>query len=342
MTLGKIGLFLAVFAGAQSASADDYFTEVIRNPAPEQQISSLTFKQPNPLVKMRTNNDGVPFGYVQMEGSFAKPDYNLLWGNRKINRTTDGRFIIEVPLIGELTTLQMFAVGPLGKVEKEDIQIKMNDWKTFSESLRVQSPGAKFKFIPGLNFSYISYSESGRDTFSEIALTGKASLSYAFSKRWSTMGSFYITLLPLSSTTRDLPRFLGLNFRIGYKLPFVSDPWDLTLLAGYYFTTMFVPSGNYGFQNMSGPQLYPVLRKNNPSGSSAYGYVKFSPVSNQLSLLRMSNREMAFGAGMSFPPNSKGGAYGVTFDAAFVNLFFPESDVTISTYSISLGASYAF
>ena len=70
--------------------------------------------------------------------------------------------------------------------------------------------------------------------------------------------------------------------------------------------------------------------------------MKFSPVSNQLSLLRMSNREMAFGAGMSFPPNSKGGAYGVTFDAAFVNLFFPESDVTISTYSISLGASYAF
>ena len=35
-------------------------------------------------------------------------------------------------------------------------------------------------------------------------------------------------------------RFVGVNLRVGYVLPGLTDPWRLSFLGGVYYTTMLV------------------------------------------------------------------------------------------------------
>ena len=87
-------------------------------------------------------------------------------------------------------------------------------------------------------------------------------------------------------------RYLGSNIRVGYWF----SP-NFSLHFGYFYTTMLVSvpttSAVFGFNNISGPQLFPVFFI-----GPIYAYGKYSPIADQFKLLAISsNREIAAGLG---------------------------------------------
>ena len=70
---------------------------------------------------------------------------------------------------------------------------------------------------------------------------------------------------------------MGLNARIGYAVPFVREPFRLNLMGGIYYTTMFTQLANFGFQNLMGPQVFPIFRVSTGPNSAVSVYLKYSP-----------------------------------------------------------------
>ena len=246
-----------------------------------------------------------------------------------------------------ITRVQFVAVGPRGEIERYAIKVNFKDYEAYRKDIIASLRFKKNAFSAGANFSYIKYTDTRISDVSEIALTVKGGYTRRFSPRWDTGISFYMTALPLTSSggtaTVSSARFLGINFRIGYKLNKKRSPWSWYLLAGYYYTTMMVSNDAFGFRNMQGPQLFPVVRKQNSNGSSITSYLKFSPVSQRFSLRQVSDNEIAIGFAYGLKPK-KNKSVAFTLDVARLQLSIaePTQSADITSTSISLGAAYNF
>lgn len=202
----------------------------------------------------------------------------------------------------------------------------------------------KYTFItPSLGFSFISYSQAPALPFQFDALTFKLSYLHRFElSRWDLAANGFITALPLGQDPNgNTLRFLGLNLRAGYHLLANSkSSWDLALLGGIYYTTMFVSPGSYGFQNATGPQLYPALSYSFGPRLTLGIYGKYSPVTNGLSFLALSNRELAEGVWMAWTLRS-GHPISLTLDHSDFYLDFGAGTI-IDYASSTLGLGYGF
>jgi hypothetical protein len=213
------------------------------------------------------------------------------------------------------------------------------DWQALAKRLK-EGNVTRFHLGPGLNFSFINYNETRLPaTYTEKAITFKLGMSYAVVPSRLTLetGGYY-TLLPISKSTAETARFLGVNVRMGYYLPFVHEPWSISLQGGLYYTTMFVTHNAFGFTNMAGPQFFPVLRRSLGSGDAIMVYGKISPVTTATGKL-FADREIAGGGAYVFRLKN-GHALPITLDVSSLRLLL--DGIQISSSTVSFGFGYGF
>ena len=195
-----------------------------------------------------------------------------------------------------------------------------------------------FNVNAGLGITSLSFKEAGIADYSSTNLTLKAGMNYHFPSAWIIGLSGYATLSQLKKSTDVSVRYFGLNARLGYQFPSVSN-WTFTLYGGAYYSTMFVTNNVFGFKNLAGPQIYPELRKSFNNGSAIIVYVKFCPVSEGVTTFSTTNREVAAGAAYLHPLFS---GHPISLSIDYSNIYFTASPLITQTSSITISLGYGF
>lgn len=306
---------------------------------PEGKIKKLKWKKNDDLeVLAHDGAGGAGSGFkVTLRGSYSRKDWTLLWNSMPVELSEKGDFEFAFPISGEMNEGKLVAIGPMGKTEKVKLKVRFPSWEDFLARAGA-SPPKRIFITPGLGLSLISYSETGIAPFSQIAITGKISYAHlVLPPRWDFAANAYMTLLPVSSSQEISARFFGASMRIGYVLPSVKAPWRVSLLAGAYYATTFVQGDGFGYKNVSGPQIFPTVRRELPGGDSVLAYFKFSPISAGFSFLQLSNHELA--AGLIYSrPLPDGRTASITLDAATLGLSL--AGIRVRSTSVSLGVAY--
>jgi hypothetical protein len=118
-------------------------------------------------------------------------------------------------------------------------------------------------------------------------------------------------------------------------------------MGGYYYTTMFVSPAAFGFENMTGPQLFPVIRRTLRNQDCILFYAKYSPVSSGSISLQPSSREIAGGITYSHLL-SNGHSIPFSLDISNLSAVINSSNgnlsqsVNVELTTASLSAGYTF
>jgi hypothetical protein len=324
-----------------SAFADD--AHLVRTS--RARINGLRLKSA-PTVVEESNGAKVQH-YVIIEGLYPKEDWSLIIGKVKLKRDKTGRFKAKTKIDGKEKPLALAAVGPGGQVEVENLKILYPDFDPNPKQ------ASRHSFSAGVGFSIISYSQESSAVTNAVSLdekgiTLKGSYVYRLAPpNWDLGVTVFGTGAVLSSNIPSTTaRFIGANFRIGYAVPQIAEPWRLLIMVGGYYTTMIVSPNTFGFQNLSGPQVFPVLRRALSHGDSISSYLKFSPVSaGGIGISTLSSRELAFG--VTYNMNLKNG-HSMPFSIDYSNLKssidVPEAStsVPVSVSSLTFGIGYNF
>ncbi len=327
--------FLSAASGAV-ARAEDRFSTAQRVPNPtNEKITELKWEGDEAKVRIEAHGEEQRF-YVTLAGHYEREEWTLLGNNQRIKQ---GNFTLETPISKKALAVEFVAIGPMGEIEKEMVPLLFSDWEEKKVEAQ-KAPPKRLFFSPGLGVTSLKHKETGTSDYKTIALTAKASVNYLlFPPRWDFGGVIFMTVFQINRSEPVDVRYLGINARLGYLLPNVKEPWRAGIYGGMYYTTMFVSPSLFGFKNMAGPQRFPAVRRALKDGSALSGYLKISPVTNNFSLLTLSNREMAAGAAYTYPM-PKGHTLSGSFDIAQISMVL--KGITVSTTSITLGAGYGF
>jgi hypothetical protein len=326
---------------ATSAFADD--AHLVRTS--KTRINGLRMKS-SPVVVEESAGTKVQH-FVIIEGLYPKEDWSLIIGKVKLQRDKKGRFKAKTKIEAKEKPLALAAVGPGGQVEVENLKILYPDFDPDHKD------AARHSFSAGVGLSMIDYKQeasavSSPVSLSEKGITLKGSYVYRLAPpNWDLGITVFGTGLVLSSNIPSTTaRFIGANFRVGYAVSQIQEPWRLLLMFGGYYTTMSVSPNSFGFQNLSGPQFFPVLRRALNQGDSISSYFKISPVSaGGISLTNLSSRELALG--VTYNKNLKNG-HSMPFSIDYSNLqsSVETSDgsavVPVAVTSLTLGIGYNF
>lgn len=293
--------------------------------------------------------------YYILSGTFRRKNWILLdTQKRAIPVSKQFKFRLKINIKNETSSFRLFAVGPTGEIESQVVRVQIKELEEFYQkhgrpkpekiplTKEEKPPPSPFHFSLGSNLTRASYIEKLQErpsSYQAILLTLKASASFKLLENFDLgIGGFY-SALPLRKSTSATGHFLGLNFRGGFWIPLWKGAWNLGVLGGYYFTTMMVNSFDFGYRDVGGPQLFPVLRRKFNNNSYVSFYFKYSPVSNRLQLLKLTSREIAGGMAYGFPNSS----ISPTLDIAHLSLDLPQLDNFKATnLTISLGLSLNF
>ncbi len=334
---------LIVIVGMDSISLAGSNVKIIRSGS--NKISGLTWLSNQTIV---SSSDLEPNIFiVNIAGTFLRQDWNLLWmtesnestnqqHGEKIKVDESGKFYFKIHVQGISSTERLIAIGPKGQTEIESINIVINP-------VAMVAVKSRWLFNAGVNVSSIQYRESFMGSsyvFTEKALTAKGAVTFLLKPGCLDLSaSFYATAVPLSMSLSEVTaRFLGVNARVGYVTPFVSEPWRLSFMFGWYYTTMFVSPSVLGFRNMAGPQVFPVIRRAFSNGRSLLFYAKVSPVgASGLAFESFTNREVAGGSSYTWSIWNKR-TMSATLDVSSLKLDVPRLDqLKVDSTSISLG-----
>jgi hypothetical protein len=313
-------------------------------------IESLTFKKASfPLVKVDTPGSPSQM-FVFLEGSYPHQNASLLIRplQKIVSRSkVGGNFRVRVPISEAKTPLTFTSIDAWGHTLSTPVLIEIPEWTEIQTKLH-EGPGqSRFHWHLNAGLTHLDYSQGGSPEISSWLISTRAGVEYWLAPdKWNLSLSGYFTPLPLTTTPSGYSiLFLGINARVGYVVPGITAPWRLTLMAGVYYATTYSSATSsssgvapLGYVNIAGPELYPTLSRTFSSGSSMSTYFKFSPVSDQFTLLSFSNREIASGLSYNFVPNSAGRNFSLTFDWA--NLTVQEAGVQASSTTLSFGAGY--
>ena len=339
-----IGLLWTLLSGSAFAEAPSPAVlawnqaKLVASERPKEHMQGLTWSKPIVEVK------GVLVGRalqpkVELEGVFDRDGWVLVRGEQQLV-LNKGAFKVELPLLGEVTPVHLYAISPIGEVEDEKFVIVYKGWAQFGVKAR-ELNNPKNSVLLGLGVTSIAYDQTGTENLSENALTLKASYQEVWrAPNWDYGFTGFVTLLPISKNRTDVTaRFFGVNGRIGYALASIREPWRLSLMSGVYYTTMIVSGAPLGYTNVGGPMLYPVLRRILNDRDSVAGYLKYSPVTDGLQLLTLSNRELAFG--VSWTRRNPGAhPIGASFD--FADFAITADGIRAHSRTLSFGVSYGF
>lgn len=285
--------------------------------------------------------------YVKLKGIFTRKESRLLYQNETVRLDSNLRFTMEIPLESDETEFSLIAISPQGDTQVQGVEILYPNWddlfveheKPSAEVIYTNS--RQFSISPEVGLTSISYQQSNVVNYSGFAVTGKLLSDFSLSDVWKLEGEIYYTLFPVMSNTPGMNiQFLGTSLGLGYELPKFSPNWSLTIMTGFYYTTSFTSSADFGFGDISGPQLYPLLRTTFSGGSSSWLYFRYSPIFSGFALLDLSNAELAGGLGYSFPPSRNQQIFSIKFDIALLSLLLQNTSIQSDTYVLS--ANYRF
>lgn len=327
-----------------------------------QRISSIHFNRLSfDVIVTPSPSLGAPELVDIDKPELLKPTYSIVfWGILKeagASLTINGAsvpvndahvFSTTVELKGAQTFLEIKKFNANGEVATENASL------TFSEISQSRSHEIDLKLRPrytklsvNLGASPIFYSQPGVGRYQEIGLTAKFAVTHNFpTSPWSLGFNVFTTVMPFF-VTADNPlladqslRFLGSNLRFGYRIPWLSHPWALSIMLGLYYTTTYSTDA-LGYHNFGGPQVYPYLSYQLPHGGSLGVYYKFSPVAAGFDPMSLNSREVATGAAFFFPPDKKDGtSWSLHLDIASLLIHSTISDINLVSDSFSI--SYNF
>jgi len=252
---------------------------------------------------------------LSLQGRLEREDpsrWNAIWNEKSFDVGREGVFELKIPFDAGFKNLELALVGPKGEVEYHFYQLEL-----------------EMPAIPVAGEIEAKESELPAGEFANYFIAPP---------KWDLGFTGFFNFVSLSRSSPVDVRFLGLNLRLGYIFPQVEAPWRLSLYGGWYYSTMFASDSSFGYKNISGPQLFPSLRRNLNSGHAVSAFLKFSPISNNFGFLSLSNHEFATGVSYLIPTETR--TYSISVDYARIS--FSDEEVEISSNSISLGGSVTF
>jgi hypothetical protein len=272
LILGFGILSCALLLSGVTAHAADYSVNLVEPSGVK--IEGLRWAQ---SVQILPDLGSKGFPSARVQGDLIRKDWSLISGQTALI-TSAGKnrhFDLVVSLTRATTPFEVTAIGPRGQPQKEILSITVTNWPALLASLQTR----KNRFSAGVSYTSISLTQTGVPNFSENGVTVKGNYAYVLSRSWSLSGNAFFTAVPFGSNIPGFnARFLGINARIGYRLPFSNHAWDFSLFGGVYYTTMFVTNNAFGYENELGPQFYPSIRRIFMRGESLSLYLKYSPV----------------------------------------------------------------
>src|SRR5687768_72729 len=106
------------------------FAADVRIVRPEGQsgISDLEWTESEYSVeKVENEQTGEIEFRTRLSGKYTRDEWSLLWSSRKIKMEGD-EFILPVRIRGPISKATIIAVGPLGEVESEEVQLVVDQW----------------------------------------------------------------------------------------------------------------------------------------------------------------------------------------------------------------------
>ncbi|MEK6705241.1 MAG: hypothetical protein AABZ06_05585 [Bdellovibrionota bacterium] len=254
-----------------------------------------------------------------------------------------GHFSFPVKLTGDITMIELVAVTLKGKVDKLNVKILFQRWKDALAEYDESKKRAFYSASLGVTTMAFKEDTATRTVtdYSGLALTFKAAYqALLLPPQWDFGINLFFTLLPLNSNIADTTvRYLGVNLRFGYVLPFVKPPWRAAILTGAYFSRMFVTGDRFGYKALLYPQLFPTLRRTINSKDSAFVYLKLVPLGPGLGF-SFSERELSLGAGFE---HALANRHPVFLSMDFSDLFtIAGSNRSIRSTTFSVSAGYGF
>lgn len=337
-----LALFLVL--SASMGSANDRTAEIRVSKDHPFEITGLGFYPGS--VSIEVENEGTPnqVTHATLRGAYSRSNWRLLGPEREILSNSTGEralmpFEVKVQLTGIRTPVRFTAVGPHGLTQEDSVIVIYPAYVAGSEgSNEIASLGSGWAVALGITSS--SFSETGLANFTEVSLTPKISYQHPLSSNWDLGGNIFITAVPLLTSESGVSAyFLGVNARAGYRLPWLSKPWTLSLAGGIYYTTMFTSGRTFGFTNMVGPQLFPTLRRTIGERYMAGIYTKYSPVTSGGAPLSFSSHELATGGSFTvLLPNRR--TISVTLDYSYISVNV--SPLVATNSAFTGGVTYGF
>ncbi|MBI4924625.1 MAG: hypothetical protein HY843_01760, partial [Bdellovibrio sp.] len=248
----------------------------------------------------------------------------------------------KVKIEGPTTRIEITAIGPLGDVHTDALVISYPFWKRlFEKEEQSQILEKKNEFSTGLGITVLSYKQTSKSDVSLISSTFKGSYDRnIFNPNWALGASVFTTAVNFKNNIAGTSvRFLGFNLRLGYRFSFLKHPWDFILFGGGYYSTMFVTQCQFGYTNVYGPQIFPVIKRMLSNGHIISSYLKISPVTDGFSVIKLSTREIATGVNYAFQLKNKSWV-ALSFDYANLVLYLSGNTARVNSYT--LGGSYKF
>ncbi len=258
-----------------------------------------------------------------------------------------GQFSVRARIKALETRVELQAVHISGETQPVRLLMGYPGWSGFAEKhFRPKTPEpapepqisiTSHSLSPSLAYSSLTYRQTDVDEFRQTALTAKLSYLYRAGAKVSLGLNTFFSAVPFSSTLAGVSaRYIGANARVGYEI-MARDDWSLSMMTGAYFTTMIVTDSQFGFRDLMGPQLFPVLaRKLGDRTVSAY--FKFSPVGSSFWIRDISSREIAGGVRYGFSALGKTAAVTVDYAQLLLNL----EDGQAENDSLSIGIEMGF
>lgn len=340
-------VFLVLLATPFCAASDDAISHSAQlriNPTRPFSIQGLGFF--NATVPVEILKEGSPDQEIvaTLKGRFKHGQWNLLGPDQNILSPMDPEeqkrpFELKVPLTSDRTPVHFISVGPFGKVEEATVFIVYHNYVSSSEGAN-ELPSLGGGWGVGLGVSSITYSQTTLPDLSEIALTPKVSYQHPLSHHWDLGGNIFMTALPITTNQSGVSAyFLGINVRAGYSLPIIPKPWTLSIAVGGYYTTMTSSGRDFGYRNMFGPQVFPVLRRSLGPKNMIGTYFKYSPVTGGGSPFNFSSHELATGLSLThLLANRKS----ISFTLDYSQITVQISPIVATNTAITGGASYGF
>jgi hypothetical protein len=274
-----------------------------------------------------------------LRGNYKNPGSTLIISNRTIHPEVSGDFQIALPAHDLKNNYVIYSVNDFGKAEKSSVQISI----TPADMALITSKSRWITSV-GLGFTSQTYTQSLSDPVKQTMITGKFSFAHEMSRnqRWFGTFSGRFDLLPISDTIGTSGgssglKFIGLNARIDYSVPAVTDPWKLNLAFGYYYVTT-IGNSYLGFADVSGPQAFPSIRYYFRNENYLGAYAKYSPVLSSGKPLPFSNRDVEVGAEYGIPVKDAH-AVSISLDYSSLNLVLDDGSQS-SLRSITVSFSY--
>ena len=228
-------------------------------------------------------------GAVSINSSMKAHDltiHEMAPSSKEITVGPNGRFTLSLTLPFGHVQIPIVAKSPprlaqpyvivfsIAKKQLQKVPVKEKPFKKLSQ----------WNF--GLEIRSVNYSQTNLNNLNETMLAPVISYQEQFAKRWSFQAESFIDAVrdvPFATNqNNDMARFWDSNADIIYSIPLRSPNWSIGIAGGFYYMTTFSSGESFGFTNLWGPEIYPIVRFVPNNKNTFEFYFKYAPVLSQM------------------------------------------------------------